>query len=395
MSVATRTIKSLQDGVSGLLTRTNLNSVTNLFGAFERAFRTFQQKATVPEAMTSQIVTLYDDVIDYIAPAPVFGSTVKDIRPVGQTRFQDDMVYRKNGEDFDRGQFRSPSSGYNLTFETENGVNLMRVKTRFTPAKVVLDPMSATAGWTASGTASGLVQDTSFVYRSPASLKFNMTSGSGILTKTITTAADLTKYKNVGVIFLALDLPSASLTSAVIRIGSSSVNYYSVSVTQAFLGAFSVGGFPLVAFDLSTATTVGTPDITKMNYIQLTFAPTVTMNNVRVGYLWISLPSQHKVLFTTTGIFSASGVISNFITDENDVVKLTDAAYNLYEHECALTVGLQEGGSLVAGLTGSINSLLNGARAKNGQVIQLGLYDKYRADNPSEDIRMVGNWYND
>ena len=72
---------------------------------------------------------------------------------------------------------------------------------------------------------------------------------------------------------------------------------------------------------------------------------------------------------------------------------MNDAAYNLYEHECAIAVGLQEGGTLAEGLLATINSMLNGARARNGQVIQLGLYDKFRADNPSEDIRVGGSYY--
>ncbi len=42
---------------------------------------------------------------------------------------------------------------------------------------------------------------------------------------------------------------------------------------------------------------------------------------------------------------------------------------------------------------GNINGVLNGARARNGGVITLGLYDQYRANNPSEQIRQIGSWY--
>lgn len=395
MAVLTRTVKSLKDGVAALLTRPNLNSVNNLNNALERALRTFSQKATIPEAMTSSIVTLYDGIINYPAVSPMFGSTIKDARPVGQNRFRDDMVTRLGGEDFDRTK-NDWVSGYKISFETENGVNLMKIKSRFVSPKAVLDPMNATTGWSVGGSASALAQDVSFYYKSPASLRFTLTgASSGYIERTLSQTIDMTSYLNVGVVFLALEIPSTSLTSVELRLGSSNANYYRVTVTQAQLGAWIAGDFSPTAFDLSTSTVVGNPDITKINYVRLTFATTATLTNIRGGYLWVSLPSQHKILFTTSGIFSAGGVISNYITDDSDTILLNDAAYNIYEHECAVTVGIQEGGSLANGIISTINASLNGARARNGQVIQLGLYDLFRAKNPSEDIVLVGNWYFD
>jgi len=388
-----RTVGSLKDGVAGLLTRTDLNSVTNLYNALERAFRTFQQKAIVPEAMTSTLITLYDGVQNYIAPSPIFGSSIKDIRPVGQTRWVDDMVYRKGGEDFDR-QKNLSTSGYSVSFETENGLNIMRLGTRFVTPKIVLDPMSDISGWTMGGTLSGLAVDNSYVYNSPAALRMNLTgAGSGYIERKLNQIVDLTEYIGVANVFLALEIPVASLSAVELRLGSDASNYYVVSATQGVLGSWSTNDFLDTPFDLSIATKVGNPVITKIDYVRLTFSTVATMNNVRCGYLWTSLPSQHKVLFTTTGIFKAGNVISNFITTDTDIILLNDAAYNLYEHECAITVGLQEGGTLGEGLISSLNSILNGARARNGAVLQLGLYDTFKASNPSEEIRMIGSWW--
>jgi hypothetical protein len=396
MSTITRTIQSLKDGTAALLTRKNLNSVVNLYNALERAFRTFQQKATVPEAMGSQIITLYDGVNDYIAPAPIFGSSLKDARPVGNFRMPQDVVSRQYNEDFDRNKGFS-MNGYGITFETQNGVNLMRVNTRFTPRKTLIDPMSDDSKWTSGGSLSNLANDTSFYYQPSASLRFTLTgASSGYIEKTLTNALDLTDFLNVGVAFLALELPTLNLSSVELRLGSDNANYYKVSVSQGQLGAWTVGDFLDTPFDLSKATKVGNPVITAIKYVRLTFTTTATITNARCGYLWISLPSQHKFLFTSTGIFKAAdGSINNFITADTDIILLNDAAYNLYEHECALTVGAQEGGTLAEGMLASINSMLNGARARNGQIIQLGLYDKFRASNPTEDIAIGGQYYED
>lgn len=394
--MAYKKVSELISGVSGLLTGTNLDNVVDLDNALERATKTFLQKAKIPEASTSQIVTLYDGVINYPSVSPLFGSTVKDIRPVGQNRFSDDMVYRRGGEDFDRTKNDFPS-GSRITFETENGVNIMRILSKFTAPKIVLDPMNAITGWTSGGTLSLLSQDTSFYYKSPASLRFKLTgSGTGYIERTLSQQLNLTSYQNVGVGFLALEIPTLNLSSVTLRLGSDSSNYYSVTATQGQLGAWTANDFLDTPFDLSTATTVGSPVITAIDYIRLSFTTTATISNVRCGYLWLALPAQHKILFSTTAIFrNTSGTISNVISNNQDDILLNDAAYNIYEHECAITIGLQMGGSMAAGLVGNLNAVLNGARAKNGQVISLGLYDLFRADNPSEEIRMVGNWYQD
>lgn len=395
MTTIIRTIKKLKDGISGLLTNVAVDNVSDLYGKLEESLATLQQKAQLPEAMTSTLITLYDGVVNYPAVTPLFGSTVKDIRPVGQFRQSGDMVYKHGGEDFDLQKGYGPISGYNLAFETENGVNIMRIKTRFTPHRVVVDPMNATTGWTIGGTASLLAQDTSFYYMSPASLRFTLTGiGSGYLEKTLQSAIDMTPYKNVGMGFLELELPVLNLSSVNIRIGSDSANYYTVSATQGNLGAWTVGDFLDTPLDLSQATTTGAPDITKIKYVRLTFTTIATITNIRCGYLSFSLPSQHKVMFSTNGIFKATdGSINNFITDDDDIILLGDSPYNLYKHECAMTVGFGEGGTLAGGILGTINSKLNGARSRTGQIIQLGLYDIYRANNPSGDVRETGNWY--
>lgn len=403
MAILQRTIANLELGVAGLLTGTSLFSVTNLYGALQRAFLTFSQKCSIPESMTSQSITLYDGVTDYTAVSPIFGSTIKDLRPVGIDRQSVDFAIRQGIEDFDRNKAWR-NEGYKITFETRAGINIMRIKSRFPVNKLVLDPMnqisdnsSGNNQWTPGGLVTNLAQDTSVYYKGPASLRFSISgAGVGNLAKTLDNAIDMTIYQNVALLFLELNLPTLNLTNVVLHLGSDSSNYYSVTATQGQLGAWTTGSFLDTPFDLSTATIVGTPVITKIQYVNLIFTTSGAITNIRCGYLFASLPSQNQILFTTTGIYqNQSGVISNFITNDNDLILLSDAAYNLYEHECALAVGLQNGASMTNATLSRIDALLNGSYTRTGKVITSGLYDKYRAENPSENITQVGNWYND
>lgn len=393
-----KTVSQLKDGVAGLLSGADLNDVTNLDNAIERAARTLSQKIYIPEQMNPFAFTLYANVINYAGPVDIFGNMFVDIQPIGISRTILDYVYRQPVEVFDRTKLYS-TNGYQITFEYNKGTPTMRIAQTKANQSVLLDPMNSTTGWTAAGTASGLIADNTVFYLSPASLRFNLTgAGVGTLTETLTSPNDLTSYKGVGVAFLALDTPSASnLTSIELRIGSSATNYYSVIATTAFLGAWPANDFALVSFDLSTATTVGTPIITAMNYQQLLFTTAATINNMRVGQLFISLPSPHKLLYQTDAIFldTTLNTLSQVITDDNNQIILNDSAYNIFEYECALTIGLQNGGTIASGRINEINSLLNGTRTRTGVVVTLGLYDLYRQANPSEEVKTVGNWYED
>lgn len=378
-----KTVGNLKDSVSGILTGTNLNNVTGLNQALERAARNLLQNADIPEATEREALTLYNGVYDYTAPTKIFGSALVDLRPQGVARELDDGTYKKPIILFDRTKTITPS-GYNVAFEWRQGVGRMRVSSSKPQSKIVLDMMNVTTGWTASGNASGLAQDKTNFYQSNASLRFNLAaSGSqGILTKTLDTAKDLTDYEGVGVVFLAIRTPSASaLTSIRLRLGSDSSNYFQVTDTDGFLGAWVANDWLLVALDLSGATETGTVDIDSGDYAQLAFNYDGTaMTNFRVGGLFVSLPSPSELIYQTAAIFKASGAILQTITNDADEIVLSDPAYLIYEYESALEIHLQNGGELNKG-----RGLTLFARLKE-------LYQKYQGDNPSQQLREIGRY---
>lgn len=391
----TRTVGTLLDSVAGLLQSQNINNTTNLFGALERAARILAQKADCPEASGRENYMFYDGVYDYPAPVTIFGGSLTDLRPQGDDRNRDDYVYKEPVDLFDRTKHYLPN-GVAVTFEYDKGTPIMRVSSARVEKSILIDDMSVTTGWAVGGTAGALAADATVYYKNPASLRFNLTgAGTGYIEKTLTNGLDLTDYRGVGVNFLAIRTDDITdLTSIELRLGSDNSNYYALTETSGFLGAFQTGNFLLVAFDLSLAATVGIPTITAMDYVRISFAHTASITNMRVGSLFISLPVPYELLFQSAAIFNVGGVLSNSITDTTDVIILNDAAYTIYEHECAITVALQNGGTFGEGIVASINQILNGIRApRTGALIQQGLYDFYKAQNPSEVVRTTGSWY--
>lgn len=390
--MALKTVAQLKDSVSAMLANVDLSNVSNLDGALERAARVLCQNADVPEASQVQNITLYGGVYNYPCDTRVFGTAITDIRPQGISRNVNDFVYKRPGEQFDRVKGYLPS-GTMTTFEYSNGVPIIRIEASSVKPQIVIDPMNETTDWTAAGSASALSQDTTVYYDSPASLRATLTgSSSGTLTKTLTSPIDLSTYENVGVAFLAIRMPdgatASNLTSISLKLGSDASNYDTSSDTDGFIGTWVSGEWLLVALDFAGAASTGTPDWSAIDYVQITINHTATFANFWVGGLAIALPNPFQILFQSAAIFKASGAAATTeITADTDTIILNDPAYTIYEYESALSVIQQTGGANSDSMVASINGILH------GQGTKVGLYTSFQGDNPSQELRTVGSWY--
>lgn len=393
--MALKTVSQYKDSVAAILSGIDLANVDNLDGALERAARVLVQKVDVPEASGVQNIVLYQGVYDYPCDQTIFGTAVTDIRPQGISRPVSDYVYKRPGEQFDRtkGYLRN---GTMTTFEYFNGVPIIRIVSKIPQQQVIIDQMNATTGWAAAGSASGLTQDNAVYYQAPASLRFTLTGAStGTLTKNLTSTIDLSSYEDVGVAFLAIRIPdgatATNVTGISLKLGSSSLAYDTVSETEGFLGAWVAGDWLLVAFDYAGASSTGVPDWGNIDYVQISITTLGTMINFRVGQLFICQPSPAQILFQSAAIFKASGAnASTDITSDADEILLNNPAYTLYEYEGALSILQQTGGGMSDSTMAKIERTLNG----NG-VNDFGLYGHFRGDNPSQELRTVGNYYDD
>ncbi len=393
--MALHTVSDLKYSVAGLLSGIDLNNVDDVNGCLERAASTLIQKADVPEASGIQNITLYSGVYDYLCDARIYGTAINDIRPQGITRSINNFVTKVDQETFDRTKKNYYPSGTTSTFQYQNGVPIIRIVAPFPTQQVTIDAMNDTTGWTAAGTASGLAQDTTNYYQSPASLRFNITTGTGTLTKTLTSPLSMASYEDVGVAFLAIQIPTGAtatdLTSIALKIGSTSGNYDTVTETTGFLGAWVSGEWLLVAFDFSGSSSTGTPNWSSIQYVQVTLVVAGTFTNFRVGGLFMSLPTSAQILYQSAAIFLASGSTSPTvaITADTDTIILTDPAYNIYLQESALAILQNTGAGASDNSSIKINRTLDG----NKDTGEIGLYARYRGDNPSQEIRTTGEWY--
>lgn len=384
------TVGQAKDEIQGLLQGQILARTSNVNGALERAARTTIQQADIPEASGMESITLYGGVDYYPAPTTLFGGALNLIRRQGESTSPWDFNYRVPIDEFTRGRKRTPN-GYLIDLEYRNGTGLLGISTPNTTPAITIDGMGEPTGWTAGGSAGTINQDITNYYQQPASLRTTFTGAStGYIEKTLTNSIDLSSYQGVGVVFLAVNIPlTSALTSIALRIGSDNSNYSEITQTTGFIGSWIANNWLLVAFDLSTATDTGTPDFSAIDYVRVTVNHTATLTNFRMGDLFTALPVPHEILFQSSAIFLASGssAPTQAISGDGDTILLNDAAYNLFIYESCMTIAEQEGGTLESGYIQMLRAKLFGT-GNDG-----GLYTMYRADNPSEQLRQVGTYY--
>lgn len=388
--MALHNVGQVKSAIQAILQGINLEKVGDLNGAIERGARTLVQQASVPEASGRDTITLYNGVRYYLAPETIFGGSLNLIRQQGDTANPLQYTYKVPVDVFSRTSAQLPN-GYLVDFEYEKGVGLMGITSPIPLPKVVLSTMSDGDDWTATGSASTPVTDQVNYWDQPASIRFNLTGAStGAVATTLSSTIDLTSYQGVGVVFLAIETPSGTdLTNIQVRLGSTSTDYYATATeTEGFLGAWQSDTWLLVAFDLSAVSTTGSPNIGAIDYIQVLMAHTATLSNFRLGGVWVSMPSLNEILYQSSAIFrTPAGALSQSITSDGDTIVLNDAAYTLFEYEAALAVALQQGGSLASNFIQSIRAILFGS----GE--DVGLYNRYRADNPSAVLRTLDSYY--
>lgn len=387
-----KTVASLKDSVAAILAGLDMVNVPDLNGTLERAAANMLTRCYVPEASGIQNISLYSGVFDYPINENIYEADLVDIRPQGVSRPIWDFTVKTNQANFDRTKSYY-TNGTRAAFQYNNGTPIIRIVTQGTTPQVLLDSMNATSGWTAAGTASGLAQDTASYWKAPASLRFNLTTGTGTLTKTIN-QADLTSYVGVGVAFLAVYIPNVTnLTSITLKLGSSASDYYSVTSTTGFTGAWTANNWLLVPFDFSTASTTGTPDWSAVDYAQVSIIASGTETNFHVGELFISQPCPYQILYQSPAIFLASGTSTptSTITLNTDEIILNVAPYNIYLYESAMAVLENMSGDVANKMFDRISQRL-GVNPVTGEVVG-GLYKPYMADNPSEQIRQFNTYY--
>lgn len=390
------TIQQAKDDLAGIVHGKTVNKITNIFSAATRAGRNLLAMVDPDETRQIAQLTLYDRVTDVAAPADLKEKRIIDIRPQFSTtrdRSTADNLSNRMSKDFDMRR----RWGSWFTVMDVNGLKYLRVKASLTPSALGLDTLDTINGWTADGTGAQNLALESIVYDQGA-FQFDMAAGqsTGYIQSTTIASVDLTTAVNKSAGFLELYIPTAAALAAIVSIdlrwgNDTTTKYYNRTITTAHLGALRVGKNTL-RFDWNGATKTGAVDPATIDSARITINTNGSaISALIVSNLFFSIARIWEIEYYSKNLFQdKNGVWKSDTDDDEDVINLDVASYNIFLLEFALA-GLQQiQGKDAAADRSFVEDQLYGNSAKN----IIGAYPLYKENNPSQKEKVTQSYYN-
>lgn len=322
-------ITQLKADVSGTLHGTTVNQVKNFYGLLYRAASSLQSDIDVEECRRTVALStpVYGEVYDYACPSDLKGNRVIDLRPyVG--RSVSDRLFQQYSQEFDRTKSIISSGIGRIETRWNTGVKTLRIGIP-NDGNVLLDACGVDDDWSVGGGASGLEEDSQVYAYGSASLKYSLLGSGYVANSSI--SADLSDMEGEGVVFAYVWSPSTVPNGHTLRIGTDASNYYEVSVTAPWDITAYREGWNLLGFDLSSATTTGSPDISDIQYVYLYTDQTGTATPVRLGVLFASLGKILEIEYYSKYLFrDTTGSFKERPTADSDLINLDTDTYMAY-----------------------------------------------------------------
>lgn len=199
--------------------------------------------------------------------------------------------------------FKFPSSLYPQKFAVSNvaATQYLMVKSTDgnTTALEAATSYNGNGTWVGATAISNVSTNDYEGYSWPAAISFDYSGTSGTLTNSTFTVLDLTSYRNRSNLYLDVYFPTVtSITSVSLKWGTDASNYYTVTSTTDYLGQAFIVGWNRVKFAWSSPTTVGTPTITSIGYMQMTVA--FSVNPSATGFYFQNVFISENIPLTLT-----------------------------------------------------------------------------------------------
>lgn len=333
------TIADFQTRLEGKIHSRNIDQVNDFFGlCLEAAGNVLNQIDPRTTKRKSQITNaIYDEIDRYVLPSDLKADAVIDIERQASRTISDN--FNQVGSE----TFSLNKTAESFSVEDNSGVRTLRLSASGLKGGVTVhtcDSLTINGTWSAGGSATNLIADTLNFISGSGSIKFDVAAAgsSSYIENTTFTAVDLSNVKNTGALFVWVYIPDTTvITSVNLRWGSSSTNYYAVTVTATQDNTAFVTGWNLLRFDWSGLTPTGTPVDTAIDYLRVTFNHSASATtSCRVDSIIARIGTIYNILYYSKYLFrTSSGTWIEKPTLTTDIINLDTDEYNLFLYEMA------------------------------------------------------------
>jgi len=285
---------------------------------------------------------LYDKVYSYSVPSDLKGDAFVDIRPQ-YGRLVSDNFNNTTPKEFDL--YKT-----DRTFAVENnsGVKTVKISAAQTLGLTIHEMNSLTLDgtWVVGGNATAIAVDTLNFLTGNGSIQFNINAGatSSWIENLTMSVKDLSNYVTNGAYFLYVYIPNITIITAVsLRIGASSSNYLSQTVTNRSDATGFQVGWNLVRFDAASMVATGTPNVPATDYVRVTFTTTTAaVTGVRVENIVARFGKIYEAVYYSKYLFkSSAGIWQEKPLADEDFINLDTDSFNILMAECSLILAQQ------------------------------------------------------
>lgn len=345
-------VLDLKNDLEGVLHGTTNNQIQNLDGVINRAARQLLLDLDPQETKRTVefVAPIFNTVYDYPIAADVKGNKLIDIFPQVQ-RIPQDVWLQSYNQAFDVMKENLFTMQNMFTMNFDSGMKTIRINAPWLNAPIIVNQIEAIATngtWAAGGTGSNLAVNNSNFAQGSGSLQFDATTGVAYIENSDMTAVNLSDYTNQSSFFVWVYVPTASnLTNVILRIGSSSGDYYTATVTTTQQGTAFVNGWNLCQFEWSAMSVVGSPDDTEINYARVSLTLTANATACKVNGLNSILGTVLQYSYYSKYLFrsASTGAFQETVLDDSDLVNLDTESYNLLFNMVAYLAAQQQQGS--------------------------------------------------
>lgn len=344
-------VLDLKNDLEGVLHGTTTNQIQNLDGVINRAARQLLLDLDPQETKRTMefVAPIFNTVFDYPIAADVKGNKIIDIFPQVQ-RIPLDIWLQAYNQAFDVMKQNIFSMTNMFTMNFNSSLKTIRINAPWLNPPIIvneIDNITDNGTWATGGTGSSLTVNNTNFAQGAGSLQFNATTGVAYIENSTMIAVDLSAVVNQSSMFVWIYIPTASnLTNVILRWGSSSSNYYTKTVTQTQQGTAFVNGWNLCQFDWATATVVGTPVTTAINYSRVSLTLTANATAVKVNGLNSILGTVLSYSYYSKYLFrnASTGAYQETVLDDADLINLDTESYNLLFNQVAYLACQQQQG---------------------------------------------------
>ena len=276
MALGPYTRTALLNAIRDSVAEVGLGSQIAVEDALNRAARMVYVDVDLRSAKRKAVITpnIFDDVYIYTAPTDLKEYAIIDIKPQKYpNRKLDSRVKLVTPEVFDR-----KKSNRNLFVSVEHDSMVDRLLVNIDVDDTKKDVSSfdtlgagGSTNWIIFGDATNIVLDTNNKVEGGGSLRFDLVGSgttAGLENTALTSFGIGTDYVDAGYATCWIYInATANLTNFIIRIGSSSTVYHSITATTDHAGNAFVAGWNLIRWNFADRTTTGSPDNSAIDYV--------------------------------------------------------------------------------------------------------------------------------